>query len=341
MAACSGVSISSAPVNSPPAAEPEPLSLIPGPLGDAVEMGAGHPDVVVVSALPLRDDVVQRERGCVAGARRWSSGVTAVPHRAMGASASQGGLSGKKPLVVEAVLYGLAASSALVVGAFLGTRWDPPRRVTGVLLAFASGALISALAFELFEEAFELGGAWRSGAGLLAGAAAFVLVDSLLDKHVAGDPGAEQREVAADAARGGVGWALLAAVTLDGVPENLALGVSLVEGASLTLLVAIFFSNLPESLVGAVEMRHEERSTRQVMTVWLLCAALLTIAVVVGRAVAGGLGDSVLAVALGFAGGAVLASLADTLMPEAFEHGRPLNAFATAGGFFLSFVLAA
>jgi ZIP family zinc transporter len=74
---------------------------------------------------------------------------------------------------------------------------------------------------------------------------------------------------------------------------------------------------------------------------WLACAALLTLAVILGRALGGGLSDEVLAVALGFAGGAVLASLADTLMPEAFEHGRPLNAFATAAGFFLSFVLAA
>jgi ZIP family zinc transporter len=243
--------------------------------------------------------------------------------------------------VFTAVLYGLAASSALVIGAALGTRWNAPRTVTGVLLAFASGALISALAFELFEEAYELGGAARSGLGLLAGAAAFVGTDAALDRYVAGHPGAEEREVVAEGARGGVGWALLAAVTLDGVPENLALGVSLVEGASITLLVAIFFSNLPESLVGAQAMRSEGRSARVVLSTWLACALLLTLAVVLGRGVGGGLSDEVLAVALGFAGGAVLASLADTLMPEAFEHGRPLNAFATAAGFFLSFVLAA
>lgn len=241
----------------------------------------------------------------------------------------------------EAVLYGIGASSALVIGAAVGSRWDPPKMVTGVLLAFASGALISALSFELFEEAYHLGGAWRSGIGLLAGAAVFVTVDSLLDRYVARDSGADQRKVAAEGARGGVGWALLAAVTLDGVPENLALGVSLVEGASLTLLVAIFFSNLPESLVGAVAMREEKRSAREVMIIWLLCALLLTAAVIAGRALAGPLSDSVLSVALAFAGGAVLASLADTLMPEAFEHGRPLNAFAVAAGFFLSFVLAA
>ncbi len=243
--------------------------------------------------------------------------------------------------MLTALLYGLAASSALVIGAAIGTRWELPTRVTGVLLAFASGALISALAFELFGEAFELGGAVRSGIGLLAGAAAFVTADSLLDRYVAGHPGPEEREVAAGGASGGVGWALLAAVTLDGVPENLALGVSLVEGASVTLLVAIFASNLPESRVGAMAMRGEGRGSATVVGTWVACAVVLALAVVLGRAVAGALSEDVLAVALAFAGGAVLASLADTLMPEAFEHGRPLNAFATAGGFFLSFVLAA
>jgi ZIP family zinc transporter len=138
-----------------------------------------------------------------------------------------------------------------------------------------------------------------------------------------------------------VGLALLAAVTLDGVPENLALGVSLVSGASLSLLVAIFFSNLPESLVGAVAMRESGLRSRTVVLTWVACAVLLAAAVVLGRGAASGLSEQVLAVALAFAGGAVLASLADTLMPEAFEHGRPLNAFATAAGFFLSFVLAA
>lgn len=238
-------------------------------------------------------------------------------------------------------MYGLAASSALVIGAAIGARWSAPRRLTGVLLAFASGALISALAFELFEEAFKLGGAVRSGLGLLAGAAAFVALDTGLDRYVAGHPGPEEREVAAAGARKGVGFALLAAVTLDGVPENLALGVSLVEGASVTLLVAIFASNLPESLVGAQAMREQGMRVGAVILTWVACAVLLAGAVVLGRGVGAGFSDEVLAVALGFAGGAVLASLADTLMPEAFEHGRPLNAFATAAGFFLSFVLAA
>jgi ZIP family zinc transporter len=256
---------------------------------------------------------------------------------------------GHKATVLTAILFGIAASSALVIGAVVGSLWDPPREVTGVLLAFASGALISALAFELFEEAYHLGGATRSGLALLAGAAAFVAADTWLDRRVTGQAGPEQREVAERGAEqaptGGaqrtMGLALLAAVTLDGVPENLALGVSLVDDASLALLVAIFFSNLPESLVGAVAMRAGGQHMQSVVTTWALCALLLAIAVVAGRALAEPMSDATLSVALGFAGGAVLASLADTLMPEAFERGKPFTAFACAAGFFLSFILAA
>ena len=240
---------------------------------------------------------------------------------------------GYKGGVLTALLYGLAASSALVVGGVIGARWTPPRHVTALLLAFASGALISALAFELFEDAYELGGAARSGLGLLAGAVVFVVLDGLLERRATGTTGGDARQA-------GVGLMLLGAVTLDGVPENLALGVSLVEGASVSLLVAIFFSNLPEALVGAVAMRQGGNRARTVIWLWTACALALAAAVLIGRGVAGDMSDAALSVSLGFAGGAVLASLADTLMPEAFEHGRPANALATVAGFFLAFVIA-
>jgi ZIP family zinc transporter len=242
--------------------------------------------------------------------------------------------------MAQALLFGFIASSALVIGGVLGSIWKPPQTIVGVLLAFASGSLISALAFELFADAAELGGAGRAGIGLLAGAAAFVVANTFVDRWAAGSEEPDHSDKVAGATRRGVGWALLAAVTLDGVPENLALGVSLVEGASYTLLVAIFFSNLPESLVGAVAMREEGRTPRYAISIWATCALALTVAVLLGRGLASELSDETLAVCLAIAGGAVLASLADTLMPEAFEHGRPWNSFATAAGFFLSFVLA-
>jgi ZIP family zinc transporter len=228
--------------------------------------------------------------------------------------------------VLEALLVGLIASSALVIGGVAGAFWRPPRPLVAVALAFASGALITALAFDLFEESFNKGGVWLSGSGLLVGAAAFVAADELLDRHIEG---------------GGVsGFAILAAVTLDGVPENMALGVTLLEGTgSLVLLVAIFASNLPEALGGAVGMRDQGRSGGFVILVWTVTALLLTAAVVVGSAALSNADDRLLSVLLAFAGGAVLASLADTLMPDAYREGGALVAFATAAGFFLSFMI--
>jgi zinc transporter, ZIP family len=244
--------------------------------------------------------------------------------------------------VGEAVVFGLIASSALIIGSVVGARWKPPKSLLGVLLAFASGSLIAALCFELFPDAYEHGGAWRAGLGLLAGGAAFVVANYWLDSRVAGSTKQDQSEkVKSASSNSAVGWALLAAVTLDGIPENLALGVSLAgDAGSLTLLVAIFFSNLPESLAGAAAMREEGRSERFAIMTWGLCAAILAISVVLGRAALSGASDNTLAFCLAFAGGAVLASLADTLMPEAFEHGRPWNSAATGLGFFVSFMLA-
>ena len=273
--------------------------------------------------------------------------------------------------MVEALLFGILGSSALVLGGALGAKWAAPTRVSGVLLAFASGTLFAALSFELFPEAVHLAGLVPAAAGLLLGGATFVVANTWVDSRLApasGEPeevpapapasqelsGAEaqQTEKVQEAASGeiapGVAFALVAAVTLDGVPENLALGVSLLTGeaageggrGAIALLVAIFTSNFPEALVGAVAMRASGRSAGFAVGGWSVTALFLTAAVVVGYAVFSNVGDTALAFALAFAGGAVLASLADTLMPEAFEHGRPLNSFATAAGFFLAFVLA-
>ena len=229
--------------------------------------------------------------------------------------------------MLSALLFGLVASSALVIGAVAGAYWTPPKPVLASALAFASGALITALSFDLFQESFERGGAWLSGLGLLAGAATFVAADRLLERYVGGSGG------------GVSAFALLAGVTLDGVPENMALGVSLLEtsgAGALTLLVAIFFSNLPEALGGAVGMRQQGRTKRFAIGVWGATAVALAAAVVLGNVAVSGAG----AVLLAFAGGAVLASLADTLMPDAYREGGAWVAFATAAGFLLSFLIA-
>jgi zinc transporter, ZIP family len=231
--------------------------------------------------------------------------------------------------VLNVILFGLAASSALVIGAVAGAYWTPPKALLASALAFASGALITALAFDLFQESFERG-AWLSAIGLLLGAATFVAADELLDRYIEG------------ASDGVSAFALLAGVTLDGIPENMALGVSLLEtsgAGALTLLVAIFFSNLPEALGGAVGMRQQGRSRRFAIGVWSATAVGLAAAVVLGNFALSGMREGPLAVLLSFAGGAVLASLADTLMPDAYREGGAWVAFATTAGFLLSFLI--
>ena len=240
----------------------------------------------------------------------------------------------------EAVLFGVAASSALVIGGVYGAYFPLPGRIHTLLLAFAAGALICALSIELFGHAFETAGAATAGVGLLLGAAAFALIDVWIEKRAAHPKARGRGKVRAIAARPGSGFPLLAAVTLDGIPENTALGVSLVEGASVALLVAIFVSNLPEALAGAHAMREEGRSARFAAVVWIVTAVLLAAAVVAGRMLHEGADEDSLALLLAFAGGAVLASLAESVMPDAFERGDWHASFACAAGFFVSFVLA-
>jgi zinc transporter, ZIP family len=255
---------------------------------------------------------------------------------------------------VEALVFGAVASSALVLGSVAGARFQVPKRVLASILAFAAGALITALAFELFEDSYEQGGLWRSALGLLVGAVVFTVVSQQLDRWATGrheqDEGSEKLDTDAPASdapassasvSGAAGLALLAAVTLDGVPENLALGVSLGEGSGgLALLAAIFVSNFPEAMVGSASMRAQGRSQRFVLLVWSICAVVLTAAVVVGAGPLSSAEPETLSLPLAFAAGAVLASLADTLMPEAYEQGGPAVALSTAAGFVLSFYLA-
>ncbi len=222
--------------------------------------------------------------------------------------------------------FALGASLPLLVGAAVGVVWRPPRRLVAVALAFAAGALIAAVSFELFEESYHGGGALRAGLSFAAGAVVFVVADAVLDRITAGSP---------------TGFALLAAVTLDGVPENTALGVSLNAAGSAALLLAVFVSNFPEALAGAVTMREQGRSRRRVLALWAGATVLLAAAVLAGRYAFAGAAPDQLALPLAFAGGAVLASVIDTLAPEAFGSGGPFVALASAGGFFTAFMLSA
>lgn len=223
------------------------------------------------------------------------------------------------------LLYGVATALPLVVGAAIGVFFGLSRTVVAVLLAFASGSLITGLAFELFEPAFRVAGPVPTAASLLVGTGLYVAVKY----RVASEDGVE-------------GVPLLAAVVFDGLAENVTLGVALVGGTvggPLAILVGIAANNLPEAIGGARRMTESGRSAAWTLGVWTATAAGLALAVVVAYAAFSGVGATVLALVRATGGGAVLASLAVEIMPDAYEAGGPAVAFATAAGFVVTFVL--
>jgi ZIP family zinc transporter len=255
--------------------------------------------------------------------------------------------------MATALLYGVLASSSFVIGVVLGLLTTWPRRLVASVIAFGAGVLVSALAFELMQEAFEKGTAWFAITGFLVGALIYVIVDVVLERMAAASPKrtgrdpqdvvpaaehkAESKETAAVA-----GTALLAGALLDGIPENAAIGVSLhAEGADLglVLLAAVFLGNVPESLSSAAAMRDEGRSRTYILSVWAGVAVACVLATIGGYALLGGLSPDWISAVLALAAGGILAMLADTMMPEAFEHGGPVVALATAVGFVCAFTL--
>ncbi len=224
-----------------------------------------------------------------------------------------------------AVVLGLATVTPLILGAILGVYRSLPARTLAVVLAFGAGTMIASVSIGLFEPATkELGGVLAPLA-LLAGTATFV-VGSRAIGHRAGG------------ARSAVGWALLLGVLLDGIPENAALGVN--SEVDVALLAAIAIGNAPEAIGGAEKMLKEAGLRRQtVLLIWGAVSVLLLVVVVLARAAGDALDPSGIALVEAFAGGAVIAVLADSMIPEAYEDGGPNVAFAVAAGFALAFAL--
>ena len=236
--------------------------------------------------------------------------------------------------MAAAVGWGALAASSLVIGAALGLlkRW--PSRWVGVVLAFGAGALISAVSFELAAEGTRVGGAASVGIGLALGAFSYFFASRRLDR------GQDQRasSQAGSGAAASSGTALALGATLDGIPEQLVLGIGLAsgEGISASLLLAIFISNLPESIGSASEMRAAGRDSGWIMRLWVVVAVVVTIATVAGYALADVTGDVFTAGIDGFAAGALLVMLIDTMIPDAAKDAGRVAGLVSVLGFALA-----
>lgn len=218
--------------------------------------------------------------------------------------------------MAEALAWGALAASSLVVGALIGLARPWPQQAVGLVLGFGAGALISAVSFELAEEGVEIAGGLPVAIGLAVGALTYYVAAGRV------------------AAMGG-GAALALGALLDGIPEQLVLGIGLAGGDAVSagLLAAIFVSNLPEAIGGANDMRGAGHERGQVTRNWVGIAIVCTLATGVGYVAADSASNDLQGGINGFAAGALLVMLVDTMIPEARDQGGRATGLVTVLGF--------
>jgi zinc transporter, ZIP family len=239
--------------------------------------------------------------------------------------------------MAESFGWGTLAASSLVIGAIIALVFSISLRVIGLIMGFGAGVLISALSFDLVEEAVDksTGHGWAVG-GLFAGCLVFFFGDRLIDRIGGGD----RKDATGDQGSGNALGIVLGSV-LDGIPESMVIGLTIYEGGAVgaAYLAAVFISNLPEAVSSTSGLLTGGWAKSRILWMWI------AIAVISGLASAAGYGlfqDSppdTVAFVLSFAAGAILTMLATTMMPEAFEHGGKLVGVVVTLGFAVAFTI--
>ncbi|GAA3928388.1 ZIP family zinc transporter [Hymenobacter algoricola] len=249
--------------------------------------------------------------------------------------------------------WGLVSGSALLLGAAIGYYAHVPQRLIAAVMAFGSGVLISTLSLELMEEAYKQGGLDSTSLGFVGGAVAYTLANWLLARAGAkhrkrsGQHQHEERQKVKAGSKPGAdpgddnSMALAIGALLDGIPESIVIGLSMLVGGkvSVVAVVAIFLSNLPEGLSSSAGMKKAGRSARYVFLLWGGIMLISGVSSLVGYSVFSHFSPDVIAATTAVAAGAVLAMIADTMIPEAFATAHNFTGLITVLGFLASFFL--
>jgi ZIP family zinc transporter len=239
--------------------------------------------------------------------------------------------------VAGAFAWGLLAASSLVLGAAVALRFRIGLRAIGLIMGFGAGVLISAVAFDLVEEAADkASGNGVMLAGLFAGCGVFFGGDLLIDRA-----GGARRKSARPKQEDDSPLAIVLGTVLDGIPESIVIGLTIYEGGAVgaAYLAAVFISNVPEALSSTAGLAASGWRPRRILAMWTLIALVSAVSSLVGYAAFQDASGDTVAFVLAFAGGAILTMLADTMMPEAYEHGGKLVGVLTTLGFATAFVI--
>ena len=245
------------------------------------------------------------------------------------------------PLWLQAGLWGLLSGGALVIGAGVGYTVRMSARMVAGVMAFGAGVLISALSFELVLEALRKGGGRATVLGFAAGAVIYSIANWLVGKQGAKHRKRSGDHQASDSDAGGGGLAIALGALLDGIPESIAIGLSMLAGGTVSIatVVAIFVSNFPVGLSSAAGMKKAGRTPGFIFGLWFAIAILSGLASLAGYTVFENFSAETQAATTALAAGAILAMLMDTMIPEAFEGTHNYSGLIAAAGFLCSFAL--
>lgn len=236
--------------------------------------------------------------------------------------------------MMHAFWWGLLATSSLVLGGVIACRFALHKRTLGVIMAFGAGSLISAVAYELIYEAVTMAkGSGYPAFGLFVGAFVFFASDLAIERI-----GARGSKASGATHHSSLVVPMILAIVLDGAPESIVIGLGVYEKGtvSLAMLVAVFISNLPEAIAGTVGMKAGGWNNRAILLLWVLIAFVCALAAVAGYHSFSNVTVKWLSFIQAFAGGAILMMLANTMIPESYEHGKKLAGVFTVLGFAVS-----